>query len=486
MDNSLKNIIFKLSKKEKDFFSNFIKLNKSTSFKYLILYKHILNNGNIDIEKLKNEYKNNSLIKYLSSEKEKLFEKILISLINYNLEKSYFWRILKDLLFVTVLIEKEQYDKAKKYLNRIKNYAYKFEEFALILNIIELEESLCFKRCFIENHKRLIELQEERKNIYKILDNLKSLLLLKADLQEFQYNEKLSTTDIKNYINQYENNPLLSSNEIKSLRAKSLWLYIKAGFFYLQHDYHSAFDIMAQQYELYKEHPEFFKRDEFLQLMNNYLYYSSLIKNENTFEMLVNDFKNQKKENQEEENYINKMIFYRTLELYHQLGKYPEAERLALKAELFIEQNIYLLESFDTSYLQLLIIRAYIENNNYVTANGYVQKKYKARALEHHRSVAKLFEFLIYYKLGNIELLLYSIKSWSITIRSSRNQYYVEKILIRFFRAICNAVSLQEKKALITKIIVRLKELEKSEQIYYINKIFDFASWFERELEEMK
>lgn len=486
MDNSLKNIIFKLSKKEKVCFLKYNNLNKATSFKYITLYKHILNNGNIDIEKLKKEFKNKSLIQYLSSEKEKLLEKILISLVNYNFEKSYFWKMLKYMLFITVLIEKEQFEKAKKYLNRVKKYAYQYEEFTVVLIIIELEESLCFRRCFIENHKRLIELQEERKNIYNILDNLKSLLLLKADLQEFQYNEKLSTTDIKNYINQYENNPLLSSNEIKSLRAKSLWLYIKGGFFYLQHDYISAFDIMAQQYELYKAHPEFFKRDEFLQLMNNYLYYSSLIKNEKTFEMLVNDLKNQKKETQEEENYINKMIYYRTLELYHQLGKYHEAEKLALKAEFFIEQNIYLLESFDTSYLQLLIIRAYIENNNYDTANRYVQKKYKASALEHHRSISKLFEFLIYYKLGNIELLLYSIKSWSITIRSSRNQYYVEKILIRFFRAICNAVSLQEKKSLITKVIAKLKELGKSEQIYYINKIFDFAAWFERELEEMK
>jgi hypothetical protein len=47
MDNSLKLLVSKLSKAEKDYFSKFSKLFKNTSSNYLILYDFILKKGEI-------------------------------------------------------------------------------------------------------------------------------------------------------------------------------------------------------------------------------------------------------------------------------------------------------------------------------------------------------------------------------------------------------------------------------------------------------
>jgi len=59
-------------------------------------------------------------------------------------------------------------------------------------------------------------------------------------------------------------------------------------------------------------------------------------------------------------------------------------------------------------------------------------------------------------------------------------------VLIKFFRSVCNKITIKEKKLLISKTIVELKEIEKAKQKFYLNHIFDFAAWFEREFEEMK
>lgn len=57
--------------------------------------------------------------------------------------------------------------------------------------------------------------------------------------------------------------------------------------------------------------------------------------------------------------------------------------------------------------------------------------------------------------------------------------------MIKFFRKVCNITNNEDKKNLIKDTIIQLKELEKSNMKFFIKHYFDFAAWFERELEEM-
>jgi len=487
MENSLKKLILQLSKREKEYFLKYKNLNKySSPLCFLEIYDYIDNKGNINTEELMKVLGKKNFNKKLSSGKEKLLDKILLSLVNYNFESTYSWAIQKDILMIRVLIEKGLIEKAHKKINQSKKYAYKYEEFELLLNIIILEESLCFKHCYIQNYTKFIELQEERKKVIDLLNNMNSLLTLKAELQNFQLKENYYSSDIKSFINEYMKNPLYSDSNIKSKKAQSLCYYIKMFFFFIQHDYNGGFLNMQKYYEFYHSCPEFFSLEEYLQLLNNFLYYSCLMNDEKTFNKLMNEFKEIKNYSKEFEVYINNVVFYRTLQLYHRLQKFKEAEIIAIEAELFIEKNKHIIETIDINYLQLLIIIAYIDNKNFDAANRYANKRYRTRVYESNSSLVKLFEFLIQYKLGNLEGLVYSVNSWAKIVGKKRKQNPIERCLFKFFRTICNVGDNNEKKELIRKVISQLNEIKKIDEKYYINHFFDFADWFENELKEIE
>ncbi|HPO64251.1 MAG TPA: hypothetical protein PK762_14320 [Candidatus Kapabacteria bacterium] len=413
-------------------------------------------------------------------------EKILSSLINYNYESSFKWKIQKDINYIQVLIDKELNDKAQKYLIRAKKNAYLYEEYELLLQIISLEISLCFNHCFILNYDYLKTLKEEREKINIIIDNLNNLLTIKAELQQFQFNENTYNFDDKKFIETYGHSAIMPENEVLSVKAKSVWLYINAIIYFIQNEFQKGYEIQMKQYELYKSNPIFFSRDEYFQLMNNLLYCCSLIKNVEMFNYIMNEFINIKNKTKEETIYITKGKYYRTLALFHQTGQYKEAEKLAIEAEDYFERNNLSIDRVQNILLCFTIARAYIDNNNFDAANRISQKRFKITRFEMNSSMFKLFEFIAHYKLNNFDSLIYSVDSWAKTIRSKRKQFPIEKVLIKFFRSVCNKNNITEKKNLITNTIIQLKKLENSEQKYYINHFFDFAAWFEKELVEIK
>jgi len=486
MDNSVFKIISQMTKAEKEYFTKYRKVFKESSdSNYFYLYEQINRKGTFNIDDLKNKKSGSSLIKNISAEKNRLLEKILLSLINYKYVGSHSWQIQKDLQFIQILIEKELIDKAEKIIKRIKLIAYQHEEFEFVLLIISLEMQLCFKNCFILDYEKFKVLIEERKKINEIIDNINYLLLIKSELQLYQFNESTMYFNNNHFMKIYGHTSQISEELVLSNKARKVWLYINNIIYFMQNDHKMGFQANYQQYELYKSNPMFFTKGEYLQLINNFLYSCALTKDEKMFNILIDEMLNLKNISKQEEFYITQTQYLRTLELYHQLGKYNEAEKLASEAEIFIKNIKNLDNTYLIRYLQLLIIRAYIESKNFNQAILISQIRYKTRGYEFNSSMYKLFEFIAHYKLGNADNLLYSVNSWAKTIQGKRKQFLIEKVLIRFFRSSCNKINNDERKHLLTNVVNQLKELEKNELKYYINLFFDFTAWFEKELNEL-
>ncbi len=486
MDNSLKKIISKMSKCEKEFFSSFSFFNNTFSNNYNILYNHIIKYGNIQINELKKEIKDNVFIKYISIKKEVLLENILQSLVNHHFEDNIHWKIQRDILYIKILIEKDLIEKAKKIINRAKSNAYRFEEFSLLINLLELEESLCFIHNFITDINKLNEIKKERKTIIDINENLKDLLKIKAELQHFQFNEDTYTSDLNNFIKTFGYNPTSPEFEPKSIKAQFIWLYIQGISNYIQLDYSTSLIVTTKQYKLYHKHSDLFLRFEYLQLMVNYLYCCCLTQNENLFNQLMIEYKSLPNKTKEEEIFIITSSYCRTLELYHRISKFKEAELIAIEAEQYFEKVKLLLEHINNNLIHFNIIRAYIDNSNYIAAIKSLKKRIRTIGFDYYGSLFKIFEFISHYKLGNFEYLLFAVNSWAKTIRSKRKQFPIEKILIKYFRIVSNIIDKEKKLQLLTKLTIQIKEIESSKLKYFIHHNFNFAAWFERELEEMK
>ncbi len=485
MDNTVNKLVFKLTKSEKNYFVKFIKNKEISEPFYFQLYNDILKKGVISADDLSNDIKPKINLKKFSAVKEQLLEKILISLTNNRFENSHRWKIHKDIHFIQILIEKELYTKAQKYLINTKKIAYHYEEFELLLQLINIEISLCFKNCFIVNYSKLKELYKEQKKVLKIIKNINKLLIIKAELQQYQLNEDFYGFDLNHFIQLYGHSPFIPKKKILSIKAKSIWFYIQSLCCYIKFDYQQDYDYNTKQYNLLKNFSYLFNRNEYLQLMNNYLFCCCLLKKEDDFNSLVNELINLKNQTFEETQYITKVILIRKLELYHQIKYFEEAYHLGLEAEKNFILNKPISNHYEIKYLQLLIIRAYIEICNYNAAISLSNKSFKIEGPTIESALFKIFEFIAHYKLGNFENLLYSVNSWAKTIRSKRKQLPIEKILIKFFRTVCNIKNQNEKLKLISNVIIQLKELEQNNLKTIINQDFDFIVWFERELEEM-
>lgn len=486
MIETLKKLIHNLSRREINYFKKFSRISKNAvSSDYMKLFYYILTTGKINISEQK-EIPNNKKSKNFSIDKSKLLEKLLLSISNFNFDKDYSWKILKNILFIRVLLEKGLTSKASKIIEKSKKIAYHYEEYDLLLYIISLEETLCFKHCFIECYSKLKELQVERKRIAEIIDFLNYLLKIKAELQQFQCENDFNSSNINDFIKKYEHSPIIEEQDLKSIKVKSALLYIKATCFYIQHDYHSSFLAVKEHYELYKKFSYFFSREEYLQLMSNFLYCCCLLKKEDAFNKLMNEFVNLKNQTDDEHIFIMKLYYGRTLDLLHRIDKFKEAARLAVEAENFLDTTKKIAESFHNRYIHIYIVMAYIENKDFNSALLSFNKYFRATGVEHCNTLFKFFEFIIHYKLNNYDTLICSINSWIKTIRNKRKQFPTEKVLISFFRSVPNCASIEQQKELISNVITQLKQLEESEFKTDLSYYFDFTEWFEKQLIELE
>ena len=168
MESSVEKLILTLSKREKAYINKFFLKNQSNTYtNYNHLYYHILKNGKIKKELLAKEIKDKKLLNNLSNIKEILLEKILECLINYNHNSNAYNIIQEYIQFIKLLIERNLKEKAQKFIIVAKQKAYRYEEYYLLLSIIEIEESLCFKNSYIINQELLLELNKEKRTLSK-------------------------------------------------------------------------------------------------------------------------------------------------------------------------------------------------------------------------------------------------------------------------------------------------------------------------------
>ena len=393
--------------------------------------------------------------------------------------------MIKNILFVDLLIDRGLIDKAKKYIKRVKEYAYRYEEFSLIFLIIEIEESLFFEHGYIVNRTDLRKLNEERLKIHELINNLTEFRILKAEIQELQLDDNYLLMTIEDYYKIPQYALLISEEKALSQKAKNLWSYLNALIFYFVRDYKSALLMIEKQYQYYHLNTTIFTRDDYLQMLNNYLLFCCRAKNDKKFYQIINELDSLSDKNKKDEVYIKTVKYYRTLELHYCLEEFDSAFKLAKEAEEYIESNSDRIEPFDIKYLQMLIIRAYINFGQYENANRYLQIRYLTKGFAYNELLAKLFEFITQYKLGNTHILEYSVNSWSKITQTKRKLYKAEKILFSFFRMIDYATSSDSKKELLIKTSNKLKEIEKNSSENFIFEDFDFIRWFEVELNKI-
>lgn len=227
--NELFVLIKSLTKSEKRFFklSSAIQTGEKN---YLKIFDFIDGLEEYNEEELKEEFKNETFVKHLPSEKNHLYKLILKSLRSFYSEQSAASILKEELKNVEILYNKALYKECRKFLKRAKKIAVDHEKFYYLIELISWE-----KRLIEESYESgdfdvdLNQIIEEESEIVAKLRNLAEYHILYSRINAiFRSGGFTRTEQEQNTVREISDNYLIKGkNTAISTRAASICYYIK-------------------------------------------------------------------------------------------------------------------------------------------------------------------------------------------------------------------------------------------------------------------
>lgn len=473
------NFIQSMRMREKAYFKRYAQLQSDNPNKnYLRLYDAIESQPSYSKEQLLDTFKNERLSKHLSSEIHYLSEQLFNSLINFHFETSNYRKLIKFILQIDLLTERGFRKKAQKILNKAKKLAYHFEEFSIILKLIQLEEELLFKHGILNFTQKLHQLKEEREHITKKIQNLNELRLLREQTRELQFSEGFIRKP-KNYPHIFENDLLNNQEQALSLNALENWHYIQCLRKYLLLDFKSAKTANIYYLQFFLDHEQFFRKEKILPVLSNLLYFSALDQDQNAFDQALTQLESLEADKDLDQPYIKYIKYARLLELFYQLDDHKATSQLLKETDPFIKAHHNELGSTERDYLTRMIIRAHLHIRKLDEIQDWINFWYKVKESNHALYLIKLLSLIVYCEMEYKALLEAELSSSTKLLRKLKQLGPLENRMLSFFKKWIkiSPQNLQERIALLDELQIDLDALRYREvqQMPFI--FFNFGKW---------
>jgi len=480
MSDLIFNFIHSLSLREKAYFSRHAQLHNSSEDKnYLKIYKYLEKQKKYDESALKLHFKDETFVKYLSSEKHYLLEQLLNSLINFHSNASNNKKLLRLISYISILSEKGFRKKATKILRQAKTLAYKHEEFTIILQLIQMEEEILFSHGILNYVKQLETLKKEREDITNKIQNLNELRLLKAQARELQYEFMPHVSDPSKFPHIFDNPLLKDQDQVKSLKGKEVWHYINCIVSYLVRDFRKSHSLYIEYLNFFEENNYLFNNNQKLPLLSNYMYLSAKALEEKHFMIGLQKLTDLLGEKDIDSAYIYYIKYARILELYYKTNNVVATKALLSEISDYIEKNSEKFGDTEIDHIIILLIRAGIETKQFAKAQQWVNLWYKKVTIDVSLNIVKLFAMIIYYELGYENLLTHEINSTYKVLKKRKKLTKLEQTFIRFLKKSINAPNAAKNRLAFENLSQSLLEIKKDPTHNILFEQFDFLKWCE-------
>jgi cell division protein FtsB len=461
--------------REKAHFRRYAQLTSDKKDKnYLLLYDALEPMTQFDEQSILDRFKDHPIGKYLSSEINYLLGQILKSLINFQFEKNQKQILLKKIQFIEILAEKGFDKKALKILRQAKKEAYKYEEFSVILRLIQNEEEMLFQEGILNFTQKLKELKEERNRITQQIQNLNELRLLREQARELQFTET--------YINHPEKHPLIFENPLiknsenaLSIHAKDHWFYINEFCCYITRRYKDGQGISGRYLKFMKGHEYLFKKARFLPTYSNYLYFSALTRDDKTFYSILKEFELFEKYPQVDLIYVLYIKYSRLMELHYQNNDLKSTEKLIGIVGEYYNANYKSMGESQVNYTLFLMTRACIETNQLNEASDWLNIWNQTGVLEYTLIHSRLFAMMIHFELGWTDLLSSETSSGYKTLKKHKKYDNLAIAFFAFFRDYLKYPD--DAPSLFRKLSSKLKDIKDSKEDNKPFEYYDYLKW---------
>ena len=476
MSRLLFELVKSMTQSEKRYFIRHAKTSTDKEDKnYLKIYNVVEKSEEYDSQILPDHFKGTSIQKYLSSEINYLKEKILLSLFNFNMNKTKRNQIQKGILIIQSLAAKGYQKEALKKLKAIKKTAIRQEEFTWILRLIELEEMLIFKEGIIGYNSKLEQLHKERSDVIDVIQNVNKYHILRQEIREIQYREHLLNKDDDSLETIFNHPLILSEKNCMSIMAKEHWYYIHVLISYLKWDFDAGLKISAKYVDFMIHNAHLFDYNKTLPALSNYIFHAALTTNKKHFEHGKKLLLNLSNRKDASDLYIEYILNTRSLEFaYNAKDSLMTAKYLTTSINL-IKNHALQFEETQIQNLFMTIVRGTIVLQQYDQGAYYYNSWHQRGILSFREVQAKLFSIIIHFELNYLTL----VQSEIILLKKLEKKYVKEKALIRIFHKFINAILKYPAQRItsISKFQKDLQVLSENNKDYFIFNSFDYYQW---------
>lgn len=489
-------LIKSLSKSEKRFFKLSSSL-QSGDKNYLKIFDFIESQGKYDEDALKDEFKSETFVKHLPSEKNHLYKLILKSLRSYYSEQSISSILKQEIKNVEILYNKALYKECEKFVVRAKEVARDHEKFYYWFELLSWEKKLLEEAYESgEFSRNLDELIEEEEMVIAKLRNLaeyqviysKINLIFRSGGFTRNENERKVVEGIADY------HLIKGKNTAISTRASSMCYYIKGLCAATNRNFDDSYIFFNKTREILDKNPNI-KSDSgqryvltLSHLLRCYIDGKDFVK----AQALINDLRGLEGTKGFNSTDITVRIFTITynleLALFHAMGEFQKSVDLIPKIEALEEQF------GDKVSKEQEILLTYNKAHSYFGVGDYKKALYYINLVLNDNeqnlrqdiySFARLFNLVLHFELENYDFLEYIIKSTNRYFSKQERDFEVETVCIKHIRKLSKILSQNERIAVFVAMKEELDILLQDHNEKVVLEYFNITAWVESKINKI-
>jgi len=455
---------------------------------YIRLFDAIEKQKQYDENKIKNKFIGETFIKHLPSEKNYLFSLIQKSLRQFHSQSNIDVTIKELLIDAEVLYEKSLYSHCRKVILKIKKLAYKYERFAFIPEIIRIESRLYDLKTLdaLAKEEREALHKMETINTYRTLSN--NVAQLVASAHQLRKKSEIDLFD------KIISNPLLKKEvNADSFTAKIYFFYINGVYYEMKGDLLNGYRYRKRFVEITEANPQWMEihMKNYLPALNNLAISQMELKKFDEMSETIEKIKgvsSLKCIKASEDILLTSFIFSSILKmnLYIKTGEFvqglsavKEAETGLIKfaGKIHSQYEIVFHNSIKYIYFGAGEYRKSLQWSNKVINESSPEIRQDIQAM------ARIFNLILHYELGNMDSLEYFIKSTYRFLLKSQRLYKVEAIILSYLRKNAHLMSQKEILESFRTLHKELLPLSKDKYEKKAFEEFDIISWLESKIE---
>ncbi|TXI87721.1 MAG: hypothetical protein E6Q37_01555 [Crocinitomicaceae bacterium] len=489
-------LVKSLSKSEKRFFKLSSSL-QSGDKNYLKIFDAIEKQSVYDEEALKVEFKNETFIKHLPSEKNHLYKLILKSLRSFYSEQSVSSLLKQEIKNVEILFNKALYKECEKFVSRAKEIAAENEKFYYWFELISWQKKL-LEEAYEEGEfsTNLDKLVEEEEMVIAKLRNLAEYQVVYSKINlifrsgGFTRNEQ--EREVVESIADYH--LIKGKNTALSTRATSMCYYIKGLCAATVRNYEDSFQFFNKTRTILDNNPKIKEGSPQRYVMTLFHLLRCYIDNkdfENAKSLIVDlrALVGKKGFNSVD---ITVRIFANSynqeLNLLHAMGDMQKAVNLipeidagkvAFEDKISKEQEVILLYNKAYSYFGVGEYKKALSFLNEVLNDN------EQNLRQDIYSFTRLLNLVVHYELENYDFLEYVIKSTNRYLSKYKRDYKIEDVLIKYIRKLSKVTNQNAALDIFESMSQEVNSLMLDHQERVVLEFFNVPAWIHSKLNKM-